>query len=736
MVVVPKANRKVRICVDYTELNKVVRREVHPMAHVESSLAKLGNGNFFTVLDANSGFYQIPLSPKAKMLTTFLSPFGRFAFNRLPFGLSSSPELYCKIVSQVLEGLDGVVCHMDDVCIWGKSQEEHDSRVRAVLRRMVDAGMTLNVEKCKFSRSSIKFLGHVISSSGIRANPEAVQGIESFATPTCVKDVRSFLGMANQLSKFSTRLGELSAPLRELLHKNTPWIWDVAQEQAFCEIKKELQRCVELAPYSPQRETVIHTDASQCGIGAALFQFQDNGELRLVCAASRALSETEKRYATIEQEALAVVWACEKFRDYIVGLRVVIKTDHKPLVPLLNDIELDKNPARIQRFRMRLMRFQYKVEHISGKKNVIADALSRSVGPISEADVMFMEEVELFAVSALHNTATSPRLKELKVQQENDEVISRVLQYVRSGWPTYLLSHKILLRPYFECRSRLSTIDDILVLDSRIVIPHAERLTVLDKIHSGHLGITKCRSRAAQSVWWPNMSQQIAEMVKKCETCRKESNVQQSPLLRSEFPSRPWEKLGSDLFYFDNKWFLLVVDYYSRFIEVALLEDLTSSKVILHLKSIFARHGVPEILISDNGVQYASEEFRSFAQKFSFTHVTSSPKHPQGNGAAERAVQTIKNILKKGQDPYLGLMAYRSSPLENGVSPAELLMGRKLRTTVPSLPSVLAPKQPDVERVKQKEAHARAQSKDTFDLKHRVVVPPSLSPGVKFMCAT
>jgi len=190
--------------------------------------------------------------------------------------------------------------------------------------------MTLNVEKCKFSHSSINFLGHVIASSAIRANPEEIQGIDSFATPTCVRDVRSFLGMANQLSKFSTRLGELSAPLRELLYKNTPWIWDVAQEQAFCDIKKELQRCVELAPYSPQRETVIHTDASQCGIGAALFQFQDNGELRLVCAASNALSETEKRYATIEQEALAVVWACEKFRDYIVGLRVVIKTDHKP----------------------------------------------------------------------------------------------------------------------------------------------------------------------------------------------------------------------------------------------------------------------------------------------------------------------------------------------------------------------------------------------------------------------
>ena len=251
MVVVPKANKKVRICVDYTELNKVVRREVHPMAHVESSLAKLGNGSVFTVLDANSGFYQIPLSPKAKSLTTFLSPFGRFAFNRLPFGLSSSPELYSKIVSQVLDGLEGVVCHMDDVCVWGKSPEEHDARVRAVLGRMVEAGMTLNVDKCKFSCSSIKFLGHIISASGIRANPEAIQGIESFATPKNAKDVRSFLGMANQLSKFTTRLGELSAPLRELLHKTSLWFWGPAQEQAFADIKKELQRSVEFAPIQP-----------------------------------------------------------------------------------------------------------------------------------------------------------------------------------------------------------------------------------------------------------------------------------------------------------------------------------------------------------------------------------------------------------------------------------------------------------------------------------------------------
>lgn len=729
MVVVPKANNKVRICVDYTELNKVVRREVYPMAHVESSLAKLGSGSLFTVLDANSGFYQIPLAPKAKMLTTFLTPFGRFAFNRLPFGLSSSPELYCRIVSQILDGLDGVVCHMDDVCIWGKTAEEHDTRVRAVLGRMANAGMTLNVEKCKFSCTSIKFLGHLISPSGIRANPEAVQGLESFATPKCVKDVRSFLGMANQLSKFTTKLGELSAPLRELLHKNTTWFWDQAQDQAFAKIKEELQRSVELAPYDPSRETVIHTDASCGGIGAALFQRWGDGELRLVSCASRALSDTEKRYATIEQEALGVVWSCEKFRDYIIGLNVIIKTDHKPLVPLLNDIELAKMPARVQRFRMRLMRFQYRVEHISGKENVIADALSRSFAPMTSAEVMFMEEVELFAVSVLYQTASSPRLKELGALQEHDEVISRVLHYERGGWPTYMASHEALLRPYFENRSRLSVIDGVLVMDDRIVIPQVERLAVLDKIHSGHLGITKCRARAAQSVWWPGMSLQIAEMVRNCESCRRESNAQQAPLLRSEFPSRPWEKLGSDLFFFENKWYLLVVDYHSRFIEVALLNNLRSSEVVMRMKSMFARHGVPEVLVSDNGTQYASEDFSSFAKTYGFTHITSSPKHPQGNGAAERAVQTVKNILKKGGDPYLGLMAYRSAPLENGYSPVELLMGRKIRTTVPCLPAVLSPKNPDLQQVKVKESLSRIQSKENFDLKHRVVEPPPLHSG-------
>lgn len=729
MVVVPKPNDRVRICVDYTQLNKVVRREVFPMSHVEGSLAKLGNGRVFSKLDANSGFYQIPLSEKSKLLTTFLTPFGRYAYNRLPFGLSSSPEIYSKLVSEVLRGLAGVVVHMDDVCVWGQTEEEHDARVREVLKRMSEAGMTLNDSKCQFSRDSIHFLGHVISGSGIKPSPDSVQGIRDFPTPRSVTEVRSFLGMANQLSRFTPVLGSITDPLRELLCRDVAWYWGPAQESAFHQIKNELCRSVELAAYNSTYKTLVQTDASRSGLGAVLLQEQPTGLVRVVAAASRSLTETEKRYATIEQEALGIVWALEKFRDYIVGLRAIVQTDHKPLVPLLNEIELGKLPVRIQRFRMRLMRFDYFVEFISGKSNIVADALSRSGAKPSTNDVEFVEEVEGFVLGVLKANASADRLLQLRKTQLEDEVLSQVMSFVSSEWPSYLSVDQSVLRPYFENRSKLSIVDGLLVYEGRIVIPLSLRLEILEQVHKGHLGITKCRERARHSIWWPRMSQMIAEMVRNCEMCRKHSNVIKEPLMRSDFPQRPWERIGSDLFFLKKEWYVLLVDYYSRYIEIARLEELNSRCLIQSMKSVFARHGIPEIMISDNGPQYASEEFKKFTLEYSFKHVTSSPGYAPANGAAERAVQTVKNMLKKEDDPYAALLAYRSSPLENGHSPAELLMNRKLRTTVPSLPAVHQPQVPDGMSIRENEQLKRKESQVNHDSHHRAVELPPLISG-------
>lgn len=213
MVVVPKANGRVRICVDLTKLNVSVKRERHPLPAVDQTLAQLAGARLFTKLDANSGFWQIPLAPTSSLLTTFITPFGRYRFNRLPFGISSAPEHFQRRMSDALTGLTGTVCMMDDILIHGATREEHDRRLQAVLQRLSDLGMTLNSEKCKFAQTSVNFLGHVINSQGIQPDPEKVEAAVRFTTPTCVGDVRRFLGMVNQLSKFSPNLANHTQPL-------------------------------------------------------------------------------------------------------------------------------------------------------------------------------------------------------------------------------------------------------------------------------------------------------------------------------------------------------------------------------------------------------------------------------------------------------------------------------------------------------------------------------------------
>ena len=354
IVPVLKPNGKVRICVDLTELNKAVQREVHPMPSVDESLAKLGNSRLFSKLDANSGFWQIPLDEESRLLTTFVTPFGRYCFNRLPFGISSAPEIFQRTLSRILEDLDGTICQMDDILVHGIDQSVHDRRLRAVLHRLQEAGLTLN-DKCEFSKSSIRFLAHIIDGSGLHADPLKTSAIAQFPEPSDVNGLQRFMGMVNHLCKFVPRLADLSDPLRQLLRKDSSWVWEEPQQHAFQRIKQALLSSEVLAHYDPNRPTIISADASNTGLGAVLTQVQENGERRPICYASRSLSETEKRYAVIEKEALAVTWASEKFSDYVLGLPFVLETDHKPLTALLNSTELSKMPPCILHFCLTLM---------------------------------------------------------------------------------------------------------------------------------------------------------------------------------------------------------------------------------------------------------------------------------------------------------------------------------------------------------------------------------------------
>ena len=302
--------------------------------------------------------------------------------------------------------------------------------------------------------------------------------------------------------------------------------------------------------------------------------------------------------------------------------------------------------------------------------------------------------------------------------------------YCLEGWPAYP-PQQTLLKPYWENRGHLTVVKDLLLYNERIVVPTALRLKVLDQIHEGHLGITKCRARARESVWWPRINSVIQEMISRCQTCAKVRPEQREHLLTSEWPSHPWERVGTDLFEYEKKTYLLAVDYYSRWVEVRPLQNTQAKDVVEALKSIFATHGVPEIVVSDNGPQYASECFQNFTKSYGFTHSTSSPLYPQSNGEAERAVRTMKNILKKNQDPYLGLLAYRSTPLQNRLSPSQLLMGRRLLTTLPMLPSNLTAEvdTKQLDMAKEKEKDYRNRQSINYDRRHRVVTLPTLEAG-------
>ena len=247
--------------------------------------------------------------------------------------------------------------------------------------------------------------------------------------------------------------------------------------------------------------------------------------------------------------------------EYVVGMNFVLETHHKPLQTLFNTTELSKTPPRIQRFRLRLMRFSVTVQYLPGKHQLTADTLSRApTESPGENDEQFVDELESFAAQTVFTLpATTQRLSKIREAQITDEECAQIRNYCSQGWPAYM-PHQPLLRPYWENRAHFSIVDDLLLCDERIVIPRSMRLEILGCIHAGHLGITKCRARARTSVWWPGLSTQIENMVANCSTCAKDRPELKEPLMSTSFPSRPWERLAADLFELKGKVYLIVVD--------------------------------------------------------------------------------------------------------------------------------------------------------------------------------
>ncbi|KAL0190869.1 hypothetical protein M9458_013567 [Cirrhinus mrigala] len=597
-------------------------------------------------------------------------------------------------MSQMFENFEGVLCHADDVLVCGRNRQEHDQRLHRVLQKMQEEGLTLN-EKCEFRQEHSMFVGHRVSSKGIEPDPNKVKAILQMPELTQVEDVRRLMGMANYLSKFVPQMATITMPLKDLLREKNEWVWGEPQQTAFKKLKSGLSSPKALAQYSNTAETKVAADASPYGIGAILTQKQADNSWQPVTYISRGLTDTEKRYAQIEKEALAVTWACERLTSYLQGLHFTLQTDHKPLVPLLSTRGLDDLPPRVLRFRLRLLRYDYNIVHVPGKNLITADTLSRA--PLTDTpsaeDLQLEKEVQVFVDAVVSSLpVTDTRLEKIKQAQQTDETCKIVARYCQTAWPQkHGVSTGIV--PYWQVRAELYLVGDLLMKEEKYC-------TNSTKVTKGSLNaVPELKLQYGDQVSLHRFERQWTDV--KC--VRDTEHNTESPYYSHKSLTGPGKR---------NKTYLLIIDYFSRYIEVAELR-VTSAEATVHaVKEAFAHHGYPETVVSDNGPQL-------FAEESCFTHVMSSPRYPQANGEAERAVQTVKCLWKKDTDQTRALLAYRATLLEHGYSPAQLLMGRNLRTSLPQSSSQLTPQWPDLEAFRRKDEEGRRKQAIHYNLRHR-----------------
>ena len=339
LVTVVKPN-KIRLCIDPKDLNKAVKREYYPMKTVEDVLTRLPGAKVFSTLDATSGFWQIPLDEESSLLTCFNTPFGQYLFKRLPFGIKSAPEIYQRVMEELFDDIELCEVIADDLMVWGRDNEEHDQRLRKVLDRAREVQLKLNKKKCKIRVKEVSYIGHIFTDEGVKPDKEKVQAILMMPEPSTKPELQRFIGMIQYLAKFIPDLSEKAAPLRSLLKKNAAWQWNDEHQRAYQLLKEECSKQPTLCYCDVSKPVKISADSSKCGLGAVCEQ-----DGHPVADASRALSEAQQRYAQIEK--CNIVFACEKFHQFIYGKHVEVETDHKPLVNIFKET-LNDCPMRLQ----------------------------------------------------------------------------------------------------------------------------------------------------------------------------------------------------------------------------------------------------------------------------------------------------------------------------------------------------------------------------------------------------
>lgn len=687
IVPVIKKNGEIRICGDYkVTVNPKLMREPYPLPRIEELFAALSGGEQFSKIDLTHAYQQLLLEEESQACTAITTHIGTFVYNRTPFGLTCIPEKFQKFMEETIKGLKGVIVFIDDIACTGSSRSEHIDNLKALLSRLRDVGLRIQLSKCAFMQDSLTYVGFVIDKNGLHPDENKIKAIVEAPKPSDVTQLKSFLGMVNYYGKFISNLSTILYPLHKLLRKNVNWAWSSECDDSFKKIKKAISGSKVLAHYDPELPLVLAVDSSSYGIGSVLSHRYPNGEERPICFASRTLNSAERAYSQLDKEALAIISGVIKHHQYLYGRAFIIKTDHKPLTYIFGPkFGLPQTAAsRLQRYATKLAAYDFTIEFVKSKDNSNVDALSRLPLPY-ERNI----ETGLASVSYINyvEDAIPISARDVSKKTQEDEVLKNVYGYIINGWPSVITRSEE--KPYFYRKDTLTIDRGCILYNHRVVIPKALRQQVLGELHEGHLGVVKMKNISRNYVYWPQLDNEIESLCRECSACLQQRDAPARAQLHPwAFPTRPWQRLNIDFAIFQGKYYLITVDAHSKWIEVQKMSGSNANLTITKLRELFARFGIPSHIISDGGPPFSSLEFTNYLNKNQVNHTITSPYRPAGNGAAENAVKLVKRAMKKaiheGRDVDTAvskfLFQYRNCEhATTGVAPAVAMFGRRLR---------------------------------------------------------